>query len=254
LTVCASGRDVPAMLRLSRQPETSRPSGFPAVLARVLGRHGIGAGDSTAQEFMRLTEETVLSQGVRSTGSPLAAMSLDVAAEWFAPSIRALVHQFGLRGDDAVEALQRVIIGLPSAVSSLPIGEPRKVLGWLATRVRFVCRDVLRWDHGTTRTGRDGTVNHSRGTRVNLDRVDECIGLVPDVVEQLIVEERLNEVRRMIASMSGPDRTVLLAIVVAGRSHEDVAREMGTTVAACKMRLARVRRALRDRLQTEEER
>lgn len=226
-------------------------TGFVDVLRRVAKRYDLMPSHPAVVQLLQLTPATLLANGVRSSDSTVSALSQDAVSEWFSPMLRAMVYQAGMRGDDLEEAVQRLLVGLPVALASLPEGEPRQANGYLATRVRFVCRDLERWRDGTCRVSVDGIARSTRGSVESLEVVDELIGIDPEYIERLITQERLAAVRTLLGTLTATDRRILFEVVIGGRTHDEVARDSGLSTAACKMRLSRLRKLLRERWREE---
>jgi RNA polymerase sigma factor (sigma-70 family) len=215
---------------------------FVAMTRRVLARNDVLLEAPHAVLLQSFTVDNLLSMGARSTDPELARLSLDLAAEWFNPYVRVLLHQIGLRGDDIDDATQQVFLSLPSALAGLAPGEPRKVSGWLAARARYVCLEQRRAQEGSRR--KDGT--RTRGIREDLKALDDIVGITPDYLADLVRGERVERVKQAIAQLPATDRRIVLGVLVEDQSHQEVASALGLTIAACKMRLSRARKALRE--------
>ena len=220
---------------------------------RALLRHGIPAGSPEGERLLTQPPERLLADGVRSATEPLATACLEVAIEWWTPSLRAFAHQRGARGDLVDEVVQGVVLGLRRALDSLQPGEPRNPAGWLWQRVVFALGDQLRWEQGSRAKGAPEGGGTTRGVAVALQALDEVLGIDGDALGELITAERVVATRRALGRLASLDRRLLLGVVVEGRPYEELARSCQLTVAAAKMRVSRARKLLRELMPREEE-
>jgi RNA polymerase sigma-70 factor (ECF subfamily) len=152
-------------------------------------------------------------------------MTTDVIEEAFV-RYSADVYSFLLRRtgshSDAEELTQQVFADAASAVSSAD--PPRSMRGWLYTVAERRLVDELR------RRKRAAEIAGA------LAREHAADGEAPDELEEAV--GRLPALQRRIVVMR----------IVEGRSYREIALELGCNEAACKMRLSRALRRLRDDL------
>src|SRR4051812_49283980 len=111
------------------------------------------------------------------------------------------------------------------------------------------------WMYRITANAAYSSVRRKKRTRVeSLDIVDDVIELHPDSQP-----EEAAETQALLAKLSGaleqlPPKLRVLVVLkdVYGLSHDEIAQELGISVAAAKVRLHRGRRRLRDLLYDEE--
>ena len=152
-------------------------------------------------------------------------MTTDLLEEAFV-RYSADVYRFLLRRtnshSDAEELTQQVFADAASTISSAD--PPRSMRGWLYTVAERRLVDELRRRRRAAEIAR--ALAHERAADGEApDELEEAVGRLPVL-----------------------QRRILVMRIVEGRSYREIAIELGCSEAACKMRLSRALRRLRDDL------
>ena len=137
------------------------------------------------------------------------------------------------RRDQVEDLSQQIFIKMVRAIDGLQA--PSQFESWLFRLARNTCIDQLR---------------RQKLRRIFLPFADEHENIAepPGAVDT----EELDALRHALGQLRPQDRA-LLALVQEGRSHAEIARVLGTSVAAVKARLHRAREHLREHYQSNHE-
>jgi len=152
-------------------------------------------------------------------------MTTDVVEDAFvrysADVYRFLLRRTGSHGD-ADELTQQVFADAAAALSHAD--PPRSMRGWLYTVAERRLVDELR-------------------RRRRAAEIVEVLG-----PESVADDETPDEIEEAVDRLPPSQRRVVVMRIVEGRSYLEIARELGCNEAACKMRLSRALRRLREDL------
>lgn len=132
--------------------------------------------------------------------------------------------------EDAEDVTQEVFANAAAVLDGREVGSP--TLAWLYTVARRRIADELR--------------RHDRSRTVSLEVVGD-----PAAAETDYGDEVARALELAVAAMPEGQRTVVLARLVQGRSFAEIAREVGATEDACRMRFMRGLQHLREEFEEE---
>ena len=132
-------------------------------------------------------------------------------------------------------------VGLAAARQRTPLRDPTKVGSWLY-RLAVVQASLYRRSLGRKRKARQHYEDHVRATGNNETQ--------PDPLEWLLDRERKERVRVATSKIPEDERRLLRMKYTDGKSYQEIADELGTTVFAVQSKLHRARARLKKTLQT----
>lgn len=147
------------------------------------------------------------------------------------------IRRLGVDPDDASDLLQEVYLRLIRSIFS--ISSPKKIESWLYTTARHVCYDAGR------------KMARRPKTKVSLEEQECSLNTTPseglNPSEAVEREEELAKLKKFFASQEGviDDLDLLKKHVCDNVSQREIAKKLGTTTDAVRMRIARARKKMK---------